>query len=603
MTWYLEKMEQMLSADDKKMLKNIYEPKEVVVPPRDTYVFSGVAPDGELRLYGTIGRGKHQQDALGDGYLYSRDCGLSWHPHLGTGIASENGCGVRSPISGRYLHCYHSAALIYEDGPDGKTCREVKIFPPEEDTDEISPDIFPEAFDENGKRKNRNKMYGLPKHPIFLESKPGRCVIPFTRDTADSNFRPVVAISDDDGEHWKHIELPVRQNTEIFYPDKGYRWANLGSEPTVCELADGTLYLLSRTSTNFFNEYFSYDHGDTWVGSGEESMIHSTLATPLLLRLHDGRTLLLWNNTRVMPRFNHHHLWPECHYGHFMGFQEDMFTNRDVAHAAISTDGKHWVGQREIGLTAIRNDADYRRAGGRYNIADKSIQQFEAWELPYNKVFVVMGQSISTRRGIIFDLDWLCETSREEHFAQGLKHVTTHQYVKSLRGGFFGHASANRLPGTIMTVDPEDSTRSVVQLARFHRPELCNERAGLVWNFPVSAKGKITIGLNIVQSGIQIGLSDHWQNPSAPDIKIAAASSFVLQKEDLPHGGWNTVTLSYDTEKSRTVEVIDETGRVLFAVPITLPVLNGMSYLHLQSLATEVDLQGTLICSLEKEAL
>lgn len=154
-----------------------------------------------------------------------------------------------------------------------------------------------------------------------------------------------------------------------------------------------------------------------------------------------------------------------------------------------------------------------------------------------------------------------------------------------------------------MTVDPEDSTRPVAQLARFHRPELCNERAGLVWNFPVSAKGKITIGLNIVQSGIQIGLSDHWQNPSAPDIKIAAAASFVLQKEDLPHGGWNTVTLSYDTEKSRTVEVIDETGRVLFAVPITLPVLNGMSYLHLQSLATEVDLQGTLICSLEKEAL
>lgn len=182
--------------------------------------FLALRRTGELRLYGTIGRGKHQQDALGDGYLYSRDCGLSWHPHLGTGIASENGCGVRSPISGRYLHCYHSAALIYEDGPVEKTCREVKIFPPEEDTDEISPDIFPEAFDENGKRKNRNKMYGLPKHPIFLESKPGRCVIPFTRDTADSNFRPVVAISDDDGDIGNILSYRFGKTRRFFTPTK-----------------------------------------------------------------------------------------------------------------------------------------------------------------------------------------------------------------------------------------------------------------------------------------------------------------------------------------------------------------------------------------------
>ena len=577
MSWYLEKMEQLLSEEDKRMLKNIYAPKEVVVPPRDTYVFSSVMPDGEIRLYGgSVGRGKHQEYGLG-GYLYSRDCGLSWRQHVGTEFTDQNGWGVRSPISGRYLQCLDDLVRIFEEGPDGfQLVKRVKLF------------------------EGRNKDYGCPKHPVFLEKKPGRCLATWHRDLEDGNFAPVVVMSDDDGETWKITELPTTTNSEIFYPDKGYRWRNRGSEPTLCELADGTLYLLSRTSTDFFNEYFSYDHGETWVGTGENSPIHGTLATPLLLRLHDGRTLLLWNNTRVMPRFNHHHLWPQCHYGHFVGELEDMFTNRDVANAAVSTDGKHWIGQREIALTCIRNDSDYRRAGGRHNIADKSVQQFEAWELPYNKVFVVMGQSISTRRGVIFDINWLLQDEREEDFSAGLSHVSTHQYVKSIRGSWFGHSSANRLPGAVLTADPENPERQVAQLARFHAPDLFNEKAGLVWNFPVSEKGEITVEMNILQSGVQICLSDHWQNPSAPDMKIAAATCFTLEKEDLPHSGWNTVRIRFDTV-NKQVKIFADNGALLFEAPITLPLMNGFSYIHFQSLAEAEDLQGTLLRRLAKK--
>ena len=121
------------------------------------------------------------------------------------------------------------------------------------------------------------------------------------------------------------------------------------------------------------------------------------------------------------------------------GKADDVFTNRDANHAAISEDdGRTWIGLREMGLNGIRNDADFRSKGANDDSLDKSIHQFEILELPYNKVMVVYGQHAYSRKIVIFDLDWLYETGRSEDFRLGSSSLSTQVYLKSIAGNFRG---------------------------------------------------------------------------------------------------------------------------------------------------------------------
>ena len=102
---------------------------------------------------------------------------------------------------------------------------------------------------------------------------------------------------------------------------------------------------------------------------------------------------------------------------HILG-GEDVFTNRDANHAALSLDdGKTWRGFREVLLNPIRNDSDFRTSGGKGEAVDKSVHQFQALEMPYGKILLSCGQHKYARRLILLDPKWLLETSREEDFA------------------------------------------------------------------------------------------------------------------------------------------------------------------------------------------
>ena len=96
---------------------------------------------------------------------------------------------------------------------------------------------------------------------------------------------------------------------------------------------------LALTSLDCFCLYCSTDQGDSWT-SGELSLFHGMLTIPFLLPLSDGRVLCFWNNIRPLVEVNHDFSWPPVS-DSANSSSEDTFTNRDIYHAAITSDGRN----------------------------------------------------------------------------------------------------------------------------------------------------------------------------------------------------------------------------------------------------------------------
>ena len=158
------------------------------------------------------------------------------------------------------------------------------------------------------------------------------------------------------------------------------------------------------------------------------------------------------------------------------------------------------------------------------------------------------------------------------------------------------------MPGATLVRDPDTdapppgakrSVREVLQLARVSDPRLVSERQGVVWNFPASRRGVMTLECRIVGAGFRLTLSDHWMNPC--DETVAAQSSFSrpIARGDMPDGGWHTLSVEWD-EKTGGVELgID--GRHFASDSLATRPPFGLSYLHLQTLAEDADPEGTYI--------
>ncbi|MDD3153483.1 MAG: sialidase family protein [Victivallaceae bacterium] len=215
----------------------------------------------------------------------------------------------------------------------------------------------------------------LQRLPLPLRSRK-RWVVP-GQQRIGSLLVPVVLLSDDDGVSWrkvvvKHPSIPQ----QIIPPDKGLRWLQPG------------LYTLS-----------------------------------------DGRMLAVWNNTTPLPELDHS-TQPGLDRSVQDGTWEDVFTNRDVLHAAISDDeGRSWRGFREIALNEHRNDGDFRTVGGSWALFDKSVHQNQILELPDNKILVHFGQNPVCTRTMIFDLGYLDATERKGDFFAGCRESPTDFYL------------------------------------------------------------------------------------------------------------------------------------------------------------------------------
>lgn len=586
--YYLYSMMQNLTEESRELLQKIYEPRVVAIPPCDVCRSLCVTPDGELRIYGSMDR-ENPTDRGTPMYLSSRDCGLSWTTHL---IKEEGvvGCAGYNPHTGRYIAFYpnrHRMDMIESFGRKG--------------TWVILND---EGFDSTNNRYVllSEKEFLILKTPIFLESCNRWFIL--GQYTDENRCKHItVSYSDDDGESWvTNILEKYAPLFKVEPPHKGVRWQQYSCEPTMVETAPGELLMFVRTSQNYHYMYKSQDCGETWTGP-EQSSFHGTITMPVLYKLEDGRILFFWCNTEPLPELDHELTRPSLDEDEKQGVWEEVFTNRDANHMAISEDGgKTWKGMREIFLNAIRNNADFRSVGGNES-RDKSVHQGEMLELPYNKLLLCFGQNQASRRTVILDIGWLYEQDRHEDFRKGLGNVSTHMYVKSNLGnfrGFSGHCAYNRTNGALLVPDPDENFEEALQICRIEDERLVYKKQGVVWNFPASAKGMVSVKLRVLRSGVAISLSDHWYNPCDENVRLQAPVSIDVTGQMCKNEGWSIVTVCYDTT-ARTAEIRVD-SETIKKIDIKGDWPNGFSYLHIQTLAEELDMEGTLIKELNKNS-
>lgn len=571
---WLQALEDRMSEEEKEMLKGIYAPTVVATPLEDARRCVCFMPDGEIRCYGSVERTADNRRGR-TAYLSSTDGGLSWKLHY-----SKGRMRAATYIPGKDIYVTSATDaegtwfLTSSIGPEDPAPTRVKI------SDYRYSDCF------------------LPTKSDFSDR------IFFTGQRRNERNESVASFiyTDDYGKTFHTVELPHPPKPEIVFPHKGIRWSNdCGTEPVACELSQGRMMMLIRNATDAFYQAFSEDGGTTW-SEPEPSVFQGCITTPFLLPLSDGRILNFWNNTRPLPEEDHEMQMPPVAQTVKDGVWEDVFTNRDAAHAAISSDaGTTWTGVRELYLNGIRNNADFRYVGGVLYSLDKSVHQFQAFELPFNKVLVAVGQNPVSRRMLVFDLDWLKETGRQENFMDGLGGLSTFVYVKSISGSAEayagnGHCAWNRTNGALLVPDPEGGYSDVLQLSKYPDERLLNDLQGMTWNFPASKSGQVEVGFFLSEGIMQVSLTDCWFNPCDPYVPMQAQFTADLSAADLPAGGWHTLLLDYTPER---VDIFCD-GRSVSRLKAQKDSPLGLSYLHIQCKSDAPTSKGTYIRSLSK---
>ena len=591
MNHFLKEMEKRLNANDEFLLKEIYEPQVVTIPPADAFNYLTVMPDGELRIYGCIRKNRLLQAHENEGiHVYSRsiNCGLTWE----TVVLKRDDAfasGAYSPKTGRYFEvmvndAYHNPSRtnhVFKDLID----KHLYLMISDKGADSPAEkfiDLYPDGHAH------------MARKPIFLKDM-DRMIIVFQKyDKYEASV--VVAISDDNGDTWKKQVLPNAGYFPKMEGHEGVRWQNHSCEPTIEECEDGTLILITRTSQNYHHIQYSYDHGETWTKT-EPSIFHATNTMPVLYKLSDGRLLFFWSNNQLLPEIDCTKVFPPVGWAEIEGVGEDVFTNRDSNCIALSDkSGKVFEYARELYLNDIRNHADFRSHSGVATSNDKSIHQAEICELPFGKILVHFGQNEASRKVVIFDLNWLMEKEREENFRTGLKNVSTQMYIKSNLGnyrGFSGHCAYNRTNGALLLPDPDGNHEEVLSVARIHDERLVYEKQGAVWNFPACKKGSLTIKLQVLKSGLAISLSDHWYNPCDETAKKEAHITIDITKDIAPEGKWTDIKFDFDTETKKACIYANDKLIAKKDIPLSAPL--GLMFVHMQTLAEDEDFEGTIV--------
>ena len=118
----------------------------------------------------------------------------------------------------------------------------------------------------------------------FLRLSTGRILLPVHEAATGCH----VWLSDDDGATW-------RKSADAVHPPEGQRYA----EPTVVELAGGTVAMFIRTDTGFIHVAHSDDGGDNWLLHNDWGP-SSAYSPCMVRRVPDSDDLvLIWNNHRI----------------------------------------------------------------------------------------------------------------------------------------------------------------------------------------------------------------------------------------------------------------------------------------------------------------
>ena len=335
------------------LVKKIFAPLRVGAPAMDADRSMMVLPDGEIRIYGNS---CHPQTRSADEVfpvvMKSRDNGLNWQTEAVEGLTP--GATVRSPWSGSWI-----SLLGYAGNGQQKHC----VTPADRILElQENPGVYffrADSPDGEFQVTRISDYLHIQRQPLALQ-KYQRWLVPYQYRMENHHYCWGVLLSDDDGVTWRKVAASAPPIPGVQPGHGGLRWLHCGYEPVVAEYADGRLHALLRCSHDEHYESFSEDGGETW-STPEPSRFYAVATMPGLYRLSGDRMLAVWNNTVPLPEADHRTQYGGDDPDIINGVWEDVFTNRDALHAAISSDGgKTWQGFREILLNPARNDADFR---------------------------------------------------------------------------------------------------------------------------------------------------------------------------------------------------------------------------------------------------
>ncbi len=356
--------------------------------------------------------------------------------------------------------------------------------------------------------------------------------------TFTGQFDSTAVYSDDGGDTWRlasSVRTPV--------PDIVSAYGAV--EPVVLQLNDGRVWMLIRTQMGRFYESFS-DDGALW-STPRPTAIRSSDSPAGLVRLPDGRIVLLWNNCLRFPY---------------------AYGGRHLLHAAVSDDeGKTWRGCREVARDPRRLEPP--PPGGDFGTA---------YPFPTlaneGKVIFRTGQGAGRVQLMLLDPDWLLETSRRADFSAGQDEWAT-----------FGTR------GVEFSAHPTKPDANVLSIRKTD-PDW---PAAAVWNFPSGLDGRLRMRMMLKPgfAGALVAITDHFSVPF--DSEDALNSLFNLEIE---RGGrllgrakldpmrWHDLLLEWQYAKRQCRVQLD--GREVGALPLRRET-TGACYLRLRSTAEHTD--------------
>ena len=593
--------------------KEIFEPEVITTAPRFADRSMMMTADGEIRVYGTkFFMHENGSNKVIFTMLTSKDNGLSFSLKE---VADDSvGATVFSPWSGDYL----TLLTLHKELNSTCFCMENEISAAIQKNWQEEDGVFVFRSNSPDGPWESHKICDFPIHlqrlPLPLK-KHKRWINVGQITCEDKRQHPIVLLSDDDGVSWRYKILPAPPEFQIRYPHCGVRWLDPGVEPAFAETASGKIIMLLRTSQDVHYECFSEDGGETW-SEMKPSIFYSVATMPGIYTLSDGRLLAIWNNTCPLPELDHSKQY-RLSAEELNGVFEDVFTNRDAVHGAISgDDGRSWFGFRELALNPLRNNGDFRSIDGSWYLLDKSVHQNQILELPDNKILLHCGQHKKSSQLIIFDLNYLYVKERKEDFRYGLQNVSTHIYYQSYSGGCrgAGHCSWNRRSGAQLMPIFDDKWSEALLIGRHADERLFSDREGVAWNFPASSKGVVTIDLTLNQNncGIRVSLLDRWVNPCDEYVKDYAPFSFVIDGDGCVNGEKIAETakrfslqMEYDLEGSILKILVSGKQLILPYSRTVAPPFGkevNISYLHLQSAAEDIDSAGVFLHCMQMKA-
>lgn len=412
----------------------------------------------------------------------------------------------------------------------------------------------------------------------FTRLKSGRILVPFGKWMPNRPVAPptgchvtTAIYSDDLGQTWH------KSPTELVTPCyAGYNGNNYGAcEPAVVELDDASVYMLMRTQAGVLYESTSVD-GAKW-SPAQPSRFYVSTGPPGLVRLPDGRIVLLWNNCEMPPRID----------------GAGVYGGRDALHAAISADdGVTWQGFREIYRDLRRNDSPPKR-GDR-----GTAYPYGAFDQEGN-ILALSGQGAGRRNFVRFSADWLTQRKQRDDFSNGLDAWHVFKPFGPARGYW-----RDRTTGARLIAHPSISDKHVLQV---RRPEGF-EPDGATWNFPSGWKGQLQLKVRWTSGfgGASIGFTDRLFEPTDDNGERfanfrldVAADGGLADDISLTPDVWHTLTFRWDLSEESCLVDID--GVPALSLPQVYASPNGLSYLRLRSTARETDEVGILVESVDVE--